>query len=31
GRRRTLWWLLTDATVDAATAHRWGLVDGLGP
>ena len=29
GRQRTLWWLLTDAELDAATALEWGLVDGI--
>ena len=29
GRQRTLWWLLTGAELDAATALEWGLVDGL--
>lgn len=29
GRQRTLWWLLTDAELDAATALDWGLVDSL--
>lgn len=27
GRQRTLWWLLTDAELDPATALDWGLVD----
>ena len=27
GRQRTLQWLLTDAELDAAIAHEWGLVD----
>ncbi len=31
GRRRTLWWLLTDTTVDTTTAHAWGLVDAVVP
>ena len=29
GRQRTLWWLLTHAELDAATALDWGLVDGI--
>ncbi|MDF1705306.1 MAG: enoyl-CoA hydratase/isomerase family protein [Aeromicrobium sp.] len=29
GRHRLLWWGLTGAVLDAATAHRWGLVDEL--
>ncbi len=29
GRQRTLWWLLTEAELDAATALEWGLVDSL--
>ena len=29
GRQRTLWWLLTDAELDAATALEWGLADTL--
>ena len=29
GRQRTLWWLLTNAELDAATALEWGLVDSL--
>ena len=29
GRRRTLWWLLTDAELDPATALDWGLVDSI--
>ena len=29
GRQRTLWWLLTDAELDTATALDWGLVDSL--
>lgn len=29
GRHRTAWMALTGATVDAATAHAWGLVDDL--
>lgn len=29
GRRRTLWWLLSDTEIDAATAMSWGLVDRL--
>jgi enoyl-CoA hydratase/carnithine racemase len=31
GRRRTAWMALTGATVDAPTAHAWGLVDELVP
>jgi hypothetical protein len=27
GRHRTAWLALTGATIDATTAHRWGLVD----
>ena len=27
GRHRVLWWALTGAVLDAATAHQWGLVD----
>ena len=30
GRQRTAWLGLTGATLDAATAHEWGLVDALG-
>ncbi len=29
GRRRTAWLALTTCEIDAATAHRWGLVDSL--
>ncbi len=29
GRQRTLWWLLTDAELDAAAALEWGLADTL--
>ena len=29
GRQRTLWWLLTDAELDPATALDWGLVDSI--
>jgi enoyl-CoA hydratase/carnithine racemase len=29
GRRRTAWLALTSNEIDAATAHRWGLVDSL--
>ena len=29
GRQRTLWWLLTGAELDAATALDWRLVDGI--
>ena len=29
GRQRTLWWLLTDAELDATTALEWGLADTL--
>lgn len=29
GRQRTLWWLLTQAELDAATALDWGLADSL--
>ncbi|MEG9224702.1 enoyl-CoA hydratase/isomerase family protein [Aeromicrobium sp. Sec7.5] len=29
GRHRLLWWGLTGTVLDAATAHRWGLVDEL--
>ncbi len=29
GRQRTLQWLLTDAELDAASAHQWGLADQL--
>ena len=29
GRQRTLWWLLTGAELDAATALDWGLADGI--
>ena len=29
GRQRTLWWLLTHAELDAATALEWGLADSL--
>ncbi len=31
GRQRTAWMALTGATVDAPTAHAWGLVDELLP
>ena len=31
GRHRTAWLALTGATIDAATARRWGLVDELDP
>ncbi|HEY9563161.1 MAG TPA: enoyl-CoA hydratase/isomerase family protein, partial [Nocardioides sp.] len=29
GRHRLLWWALSTRTLDAGTAHRWGLVDEL--
>ncbi|NYG59545.1 hypothetical protein BJ980_002468 [Nocardioides daedukensis] len=29
GRHRMLWWALSGRTLDATTAHRWGLVDEL--
>jgi enoyl-CoA hydratase/carnithine racemase len=29
GRHRTAWLALTGETIDAATAHRWGLVDAI--
>jgi enoyl-CoA hydratase/carnithine racemase len=29
GRHRTAWLAFTGATIDAATAHQWGLVDEL--
>ncbi len=31
GRHRTAWLAFTGSTIDAATAHRWGLVDELIP
>jgi enoyl-CoA hydratase/carnithine racemase len=31
GRLRTAWLAFSGCTIDAATAHRWGLVDQLAP
>ena len=31
GRLRTAWLAFSGCTIDAATAHRWGLVDQLVP
>ncbi len=31
GRWRAAWWMLTGATLDAAAAHAWGLVDEIAP
>lgn len=29
GRRRSAWWMLSGASIDASTAHAWGLVDAI--